>query len=468
MSIYGVPTNAELRFIEHAGWVLFEDVFLFVACRTTSAEAWTMAERQAALEETNEQIEDAVHMRTEELVETELSKAAVFESALDGILIFSADGALIEANGSAKAMLGLSDKTMRTLSFCRIWADSSRLNLAGHAGESQALKWANGRHLELVARKSTGENIPVELAVAKIGGRGQAQFAAVLRDLSERTRLQARVLQASKMESLGQLAVGVAHEINTPNQYIADNLTYVADSFSKIAAYLKSLRPQSGQGDSGDRDDERAPDAQSPRPFDLDYAIEEIPAALAQAQDGVHRVASIVKAMKEFSHPGTSDLTSTDVNKVVKNAVAVTQNEWKYVARLVDELQPDLPSVEGHPGELGQVVLNLIVNATHAIKDRFKGRREGEIFVRTLTDGDCVLIEVLDNGTGIPAQIRSKVFDPFFTTKGVGIGTGQGLSVAHSIVGKHGGELTFESMEGKGTCFRVSLPISARERNDAA
>ncbi|MBS1714187.1 MAG: PAS domain S-box protein [Armatimonadetes bacterium] len=468
MSVYGVPTDAEFRFLEHTGWVLFEDVFLFLACRTTSAEAWTMAERQAALEETNELVEQAVSRRTEELVETVLGKSAVFESALDGIFVFGPAGQVIEANGAAIGMFGLSEADLDGLTFEQIWAESSLSELEGRAGRTGSLAWASGRHLELVARKSTGDVFPVELAVAKIGGRGEAQYAAVLRDLSERTRLQARVLQATKMESLGQLAVGVAHEINTPNQYIGDNLTYVAESFDRIADYVRICRDLEVVGSEDEFRSVQERIVGAARKGDVSYSLDEIPAALSQAQEGVARVGQIVKAMKEFAHPGTPDLTATDVNKVVQNAIAVTRNEWKYVSQMSDDLQPDVPIVQGHPGELGQAVLNLIVNAAHAIKEKFDGRPDGHITVRTRSDGHAVVIEVADNGTGIPAAVRPKIFDPFSTTKGVGIGTGQGLSVAHSIVVKHGGELSFETEEGAGTCFRVSLPIVRQDKEQAA
>ena len=194
----------------------------------------------------------------------------------------------------------------------------------------------------------------------------------------------------------------------------------------------------------------------------MEYLTEEIPSAIEQSLEGLGRVTKIVKAMKEFSHPDKEDKTPTDINKAVESTVTVARNEWKYVSEVEMDLNPDLPLVTCRPGEINQVVLNILVNAAHAIGEKLgsDSTEKGLITVKTLADEGWAHIDISDTGGGIPDEIKRRVFDPFFTTKAVGKGTGQGLSIAHSvIVNKHGGRLDFESEMGKGTKFRISLPI---------
>ncbi len=196
---------------------------------------------------------------------------------------------------------------------------------------------------------------------------------------------------------------------------------------------------------------------------DFNYLQEEIPKAIKQTLEGVERVAKIVRAMKEFSHPGPKEKTPTNLNRAIENTVTVARNEWKYVAEITLDLDPDLPLVPCLPQEFNQVILNLIVNAAHAIGDvvGHGGQEKGTISVSTRRKGDKVEIKVADTGTGIAPEIRSKIFDPFFTTKEVGKGTGQGLAIARSIiVDKHGGTITFETEVSKGTTFTICLPLA--------
>jgi signal transduction histidine kinase len=188
----------------------------------------------------------------------------------------------------------------------------------------------------------------------------------------------------------------------------------------------------------------------------------EVPQAIQQSLQGIGRVTTIVRAMKEFSHPGSEEKSDTDLNRAIETTITVARNEWKYVAEVVTDFDPALPLVRCLPGEINQVILNLIVNAAHAIADVVEnnGKSKGTITIRTRSQGDRVEIRVSDTGTGIPETIRAKIFDPFFTTKGVGKGTGQGLAIAHSvIVDKHGGTISCETEVGKGTTFVIRLPL---------
>ena len=277
----------------------------------------------------------------------------------------------------------------------------------------------------------------------------------------ERQSMEVQLRHAQKLESIGHLAAGIAHEINTPTQYIGDNLRFIGEELGSLLQLLGQVKALAEN-----------PPPDLPKALgdlfakaDLDYLREELPKATEQSLQGVGRVAAIVGAMKEFSHPGTEAKTPTDLNRAIESTVTVSRNEWKYVAELELDLDPDLPPVPCLPGEINQVVLNLVVNAAHAVGEvpREDGAK-GHITVRTRREGNWAVVQVEDSGAGIPESIRSRVFDPFFTTKGVGKGTGQGLAIAHSVVvDKHGGQISFESAEGQGTLFSFRLPLVPQE-----
>lgn len=445
MSVYGVPSGAEFRFIEHAGWVVFEDIFLVLACLRGSAEARLMSERQAEVEEAKAVVETAVLKRTEELRHSELNKTAIFNNALDGIAMFEADGTVTELNQAAMDMFQIAPGTQ-----CEL---SDLVELDSSLGDGPKT-WVLGQHIEWVGRRTNGETFPLEMATSRVTLGNRECYTAIFRDQSERKQMQFRLNQATKLESLGNLAVGVAHEINTPNQYIGDNIVYVTEAFRQIGEFIENAMP--ADGDS-------SPEAEALRAkaekLDMEFHMEEVPAALNQALDGVSRVGTIVQAMKEFAHPGTSAFTTLNVNHLLENTMTVTRNEWKSVAATNLNLDPDLPTMQGHSGELGQVFLNLIVNACHAIADNHSGTL-GQLTISSRLEGEEIVVEIADDGAGIPDTVRDKIFDPFFTTKGVGIGTGQGLSVVHNIIVRnHGGHVGFTTEVGQGTTFHVRLPL---------
>jgi signal transduction histidine kinase len=195
--------------------------------------------------------------------------------------------------------------------------------------------------------------------------------------------------------------------------------------------------------------------------LDIDFLLQEIPSALDQSLEGIERVSKIVRAMKDFSHPHSAEKTAIDINHAIESTITVARNEWKYVAQIETELDRTLPAVKCLPGEINQVILNLIVNAAHAINDVVGGTEEkGTIRVTTARACEWVEIRISDSGTGIPKEVQPRLFEPFFTTKEVGKGTGQGLPIARSVVvDKHGGTISFESEIGKGTTFIVRLPL---------
>ena len=313
--------------------------------------------------------------------------------------------------------------------------------------------------------------------VAVLNGEGKPEYLlGISEDVTarkeaeaEKERLNAQVHHFHLMESIGQLAAGIAHEINTPVQFVGDNLQFMKEAYRDFQGLARKVRElaESPKGSAAEMSELLR---SAMKEADLDYLEREVPKALEQSQEGVRRVARIVMAMKEFSHPqGGEEKVAFDVNKALENTITVARNEWKYVADLRTRFDPDLPLVEGCPGEINQVFLNLIINAAQAIAEKQAGTGErGAIDVETRVDGEFAEIRITDTGTGIAEANRPHIFKLFFTTKPVGKGTGQGLALAYqTVVAKHGGTLTFETEEGKGTAFIVRLPIRKEEDGEA-
>jgi signal transduction histidine kinase/HAMP domain-containing protein len=341
-------------------------------------------------------------------------------------------------------------------------------------------------NLEVRQRFDECENGPFEFVTnfCRLNGRriearwtGTCESAAgvkVLRglmlDITEVRRLGRELTAAQKLESVGRLAAGIAHEINTPVQFVSDNVQFLRTSLPDIATVIHAYRNlmQAVQS-AGDVAAAAGLAAEAERAADLHYIMENAPPAIESAVDGLGRIAAIVRSMKEFAHPDQGEKKPGDLNQAIRSTLIVARNEYKYVAE-IDAQFGELPAVPCHLGEINQAILNLLVNAAHAIADVVDGTGEfGKITVRTRLDGNAVEISIADTGTGIPEAARDKVFDPFFTTKEVGKGTGQGLAIAHSVVvHKHGGTLHFETECGKGTTFFIRLPLDADEVKQAA
>jgi PAS domain S-box-containing protein len=296
---------------------------------------------------------------------------------------------------------------------------------------------------------------------------GSRSIVFTARDISERQRLELELRHAQKLESVGRLAAGIAHEINTPIQFVGDNVRFLESAFAdltRLYAAYRELTEAAGTpaelGAAVQRIDALADE------IDMEFIMAEAPMAISQTLDGVNRVAGIVRAMKAFGHPGTEEKTQADLNEAIANTLVVANNEIKYVADVETELG-DLPLVHCHLGDINQIVLNLVVNAAHAIGAADRGR--GTITVRTRLDGGYAVIEVADTGTGVPPEIADKLFDPFFTTKEVGTGTGQGLALVRTLVAdRHGGTIDFTTEPGVGTVFVVRLPTGTADEGAAA
>ena len=365
---------------------------------------------------------------------------------------------IVEVNAVAAEIIGLPRESLIGKSWKNIgWRDKAG---AHHAGMSCSLESKGCIDRELFIERPDGKIVPIMRTIITANQGGKFLAYEVFFDISEQKALERQLAMAQKLESLGELAAGIAHEINTPIQYIGDNLHFLEKAFADILEladvcddYGRALEPECRQGLE---DLEAKKEA-----LDFPFYRDEIPKAVAQALEGVKRVAGIVLAMKKFSHPGIEEKVGTDLNEAVETTVLVSRNEWKYVADLDLDLDRDLPPVFCLPGDVNQVLLNILVNAAHAIADKVKGTGDkGRIKVKTSGDGEYFKISIGDTGGGIPQANMDKIFDPFFTTKAVGKGTGQGLAIAHNIiVEKHGGTIEVESELGQGATFHLRLPF---------
>jgi signal transduction histidine kinase len=262
------------------------------------------------------------------------------------------------------------------------------------------------------------------------------------------------------MEAIGTLAAGIAHEINTPTQYVSDNTHFVGESVNDVITFIKEMKTIL-QSDDQSVDELKEQLKAALDDLDFEFIQDEVPAAIKQTKEGISRISKIVSAMKDFSHPGATDISHADINRAIEATLLVSTNRWKFVAD-VETTFGDIPAVPCYIDEINQVILNLIVNAADAIAEKHAGTDEkGSIEITTRQAGNNVLISISDSGAGMPPEVKSRIFDPFFTTKEVGKGTGQGLSIGYDIiVNKHNGTLTCDSEAGAGTTFTLSLPLT--------
>jgi PAS domain S-box-containing protein len=387
----------------------------------------------------------------------------IFDEALFGIFQLDPDGYLLNLN-PAMAHLSLYADPDEMLKEVKEPLWNWAVQSAWHKELVSIMKdVGHVRAFELEVYRKDRSRMWISFTVRAMMRDGALQgFEGMFEDITERRLLRDQLLQAQKLESVGQLAAGIAHEINTPTQYIGDNIRFLKKTFGSLTNLLTVY---DGLWKETVSDTVTATVKQeissALRKVDVKFLLGEIPKAIDDTLEGVKRVSTLVSAMKEFSHPGTKEKILLDLNRAIQSTITVAQNEWKYVADVDTRFDHTLPAVSCLPGEFNQVILNLIVNAAHAIGDRAKeaNGEKGRITVETRRCATGVEIRIGDTGTGIPLDVRAKIFDPFFTTKEIGKGTGQGLAIARSIiVDKHEGSIDFESAIGEGTTFIVRLP----------
>ena len=400
-----------------------------------------------------------------------VTTSMILQTAAEGIITFGEDAVIQLANPAAGQIFGCEcgDLTGKP-----IW-DLLPTGEETFPGELEAMDeffWTSTEHAE--PRKTYGRNrdgalFEMELAGSRVHLPDRVLYTWLVRDITARNTLERQLALAQKLESVGQLAAGIAHEINTPIQFVGDNLTFLNQALQKWNALFdlhEQLHLQTIA--SEDTTDLCAKISETKKKAKIDFLRAEFPAAIQQSIDGTERVAAIVRSMKEFSHPGKQRKTAVDLNKAIESTKTVSRNEWKYVATLELKLDPDLPPVPCYLGELNQVFLNIVVNAAHAITEKAKhgvaDSELGRIEICTSREDDFAVIKISDDGGGISDEVRHRIFEPFFTTKPVGKGTGQGLSIAYNvIVEKHEGTISVDSESGKGTTFTIRLPFANTE-----
>src|SRR5450631_381393 len=404
--------------------------------------------------------------KSEVALRTAHQEAEVFINAVPSILIgLDHDSRITRWNSTAANAFGLTGPEVagKKLTECGIrWVRPGM--------QHEVRSWFSGRsrRCDQVPFELSGETRLLGLTITPVdvADENLTELLVIGSDTTERNALEEQLQQAQKLESVGQLAAGIAHEINTPTQYIGDNVRFLKDGFQDLKSLLSNYERllAAANGDSLSRETVQEIAAAVNR-ADAAYLLEEIPKAIDQTLEGVTRVSKLVGAMKEFSHPGTKEKTPLDLNHAIECTITVARNEWKYVADMETEFDPSVPLISCQPGEFNQVILNLIVNAAHAIGDVVGkgGPTKGKIKVQTRDCPEWAEIRIQDSGSGIPEKVRARIFDPFFTTKEIGKGTGQGLAIARSVVvDKHDGTIHFETEEGKGTTFIIRLPKDSK------
>jgi two-component system, NtrC family, sensor kinase len=408
------------------------------------------------------------------LLESHAKLDQIFNTAADGMLLINLEGEIVQVNTTFARLVGLPMDQLIGVKCHEVFSgpdcqtDNCPLHLIRRGAKTR---------IEYESDKTRPDGIIVNCqVVATPFYDGNGELKGIIEDFrditlqkeaeKEQKRLHAQLLHTQKLESVGQLAAGIAHEINTPTQYIGTNIDFLEDGFKDVAnlvaAYHRLLLAEKNKEVASELIQEVEDTLAA---ADWDYLSQEFPLAIAQSKDGVHRISTIVRAMKEFSHPGSKEKIPLSLNDLINTTLIVSRNEWKYVAEVKTDFAENLSPVPCLSDEMGQVFLNLLVNSAHAIAKQLGDNPNGEkgrISISTRQDGDQVEIRVQDTGCGISANILDKVFDPFFTTKEVGKGTGQGLAIARDvIVTKHGGALEVESEPGQGATFIIHLPLTS-------
>ena len=400
---------------------------------------------------TNKSLSDHAHMLE-----------AVINHASEGIIVLNRDKLISSANTAAQSMFQYSGSELIGKSIESLIASSESIH-----GQLQLQK-NNILNLDSLVRerfgiRKDGRTFAIALSVAALKFGQDTLITLIISDISERRNMEKRLLQAEKMNSIGQLASGVAHEINTPIQYIGNNVAFIRNEFEKLETVLASYNNLLSAAKTNSISEELISHVEKESAnIELDYLRKEVPNAISESIEGIDRVADIVRSLKEFAHPGQDEKTLVNINELIESTIIVSRNTWKYVADLSLQLDPSLPTIPAYAGDLKQVILNLIINSAHAIEEKQgeRGKDKGAITVSTKKTGDNIEMSIADTGIGIAPENIAKVFEPFFTTKDVGKGTGQGLAISKRIiVEKHRGSLDFDSTPGELTTFRILLPL---------
>jgi PAS domain S-box-containing protein len=386
----------------------------------------------------------------------------VFRALPSAVLLVGDGDLIVDNNDAAAALCGAPAQGLVGMTLPALFAPGQAPDLTALILEGVASAGA-----EREVRLGDGAALPAWVTASRIDHDAIIRFVVTLLDLRPRKRLEIELRQAQKLEAVGRLAAGVAHEINTPVQYATDSVQIARDGLAELLPALAAAHEVCAA--LATREPAAAAVLARADADDLPYLVEALPAALERAREGLGRVGEIVRSMKAFAHPDQPAPVFADVNEAIRNTLLVARHEYRYVADVELDLG-ELPPVRCLVGGLGQAVLNLVVNAAHAIADVVAGTAaRGTITISTRHVDAEVVVAVADTGTGIPAALRERIFEPFFTTKEVGRGTGQGLSLVRGvIVERHHGRIELDSELGRGATFRLYLPVDAAARQEAA
>ncbi|MEZ4241390.1 MAG: ATP-binding protein [Myxococcota bacterium] len=454
-SLYGDADIHWWRAVEHSAWMISVTAVLAVTLNRGLGEMWTRAQREASLEGVKRTIEAQVERKTAELrASLERYRTLVEHSHAVPWEIDARSLAFTYISPQVAEVLGHQEATF--VANPAVWDIVHPDDRARVRAQLLTLAEPDGpASLDFECRMDDADGRIVQLRTLVSRSEDGRILRGIMFDVTHQKKLELELRQAQKLESVGRLAAGVAHEINTPVQFVNDSVHFVRDAMADLGRLIDTLRAR-----AGDDDDLRDLEEE----IDLEYLLDNVPKALDRSIDGLSRVATIVRSMKEFAHPDHRDIAQVDLNHGIDSTLTIARNEYKYVAEVQTDYGP-LPPVVCNGGEINQVVLNLVVNAAHAIGDRVKGTdARGTIAIATRQDGDDAVITIADTGGGIPQAIRDRIFDPFFTTKEVGKGTGQGLAIARSVIERHGGQLSFVVQPDVGTTFTLRLPITGRSQ----
>ncbi|MBI5324323.1 MAG: response regulator [Ignavibacteriae bacterium] len=395
----------------------------------------------------------------------------ILSNIADGVIKLTSDGSINFINRSASEILeySIEECANNNLNDVLKSFDSQNNQIEYNFDEWLGQKESSGKkQISIQTKDGKKKLILIEVSEIRDDAFDIKGSVLVFNDITDIVRAQNQMALSQKMESVGQLASGIAHEINTPMQYVGDNTFFIKDAFDNLIQYVNSFEGIVKNSIDLDKDKLVNELENLKNENDINYLTEEIPVAIERTQSGIQRVSKIVLAMKNFAHPSTKQKALSNINQGVDVTVTISRNEWKYVAELETKLDQNLPLVHCTIDEINQVILNMIVNAAHAIEEAI-GRdsgKLGKITIETKSENEYVYIKISDTGKGIPPELQSRIFDPFFTTKEVGKGTGQGLAIAHDIiVNKHQGEIEVESEPGKGTSFTLKLPINIKQES---
>jgi len=450
------------RFATFSAWILIECYVLMVVCHLSNLLFRNIGADQAQLELERESSHRQLLERTRQLEATNDQYRALLESTSavpweldDGTGTCRYIGAQVERQW------GWAPEQFQQSSFF-----FGCVHPDDRPAFAQALEEAVASHdvsIECRLQMKSEKFAHVRSFIRHAPGEKGRIVRGISIDITTQKKLESELYQAQKLESVGRLAAGVAHEINTPVQFVSDNCYFLRDAVAQIGGVVRTYQEVFAAIAAGSLGPAQASERveAAEQAADLSFVSEHVTTAVERALEGLERVTAIVRSMKEFSHPNQGVHSSADLNAAIRSTLTVARHEYKYVADVETRLA-EIPPVICNIGEINQTLLNLLVNAAQAIETVVAGTgRRGMITVTTQQEGDAVLISVQDSGGGVPEAIQGNIFDPFFTTKEVGKGTGQGLAIARSVVvDKHGGSLTFESVPGVGTTFLIRLPLA--------